>query len=592
MIEKNQITFTVVADQNISQKIHDQATPTSVSPSSSSRTSNGLIVPANFVDRTNLTDEGLIIPAVINSEPEEKTQTSPESACESPQSTEFTEDESENTNVHYRHLHAAPLSTPSPHQISLSLHEKPDAITQCDFCTVDEVNFSMLSFSADDIGNADRFLAKFGDVLRYNYEICKFLLWNGLVWEATHPLIVKNMCEAAMKSYRKVASYYKNSRNYEDSEIYAHSCMSCNNSRLNALVEILKERLAVSSEIFDSYDYLLTVRNGIVNLKTGELFAHSKKLYLTSYIDVDFKPDANFCNSLFKTFLSSICCDNIELINFLQNCFGYAITGETNEQKIFLLHGLGANGKTTLIEAIGGVISSYAKHLPIEVLTGLSDNRSGAKPSPELAQTPNIRTLFTSEPNAGSCLNEGLVKLLTGGGKITVRHLYGAPFEFEPKFKIFIDTNHLPSISGEQFSMQRRLCVIPFMATFKGSSIDRYLPEKLKSQPEKEVILAWLIDGAIRYYREGLTVPPSIASVTSEYVQLNDSLSRFLSECVKKHDGAVCFASTLFAAYSTFCNENGIKPVTQTAFGRNLAIKGIEKDRNSHGVYYKNIQVI
>lgn len=238
------------------------------------------------------------------------------------------------------------------------------------------------------------------------------------------------------------------------------------------------------------------------------------------------------------------------------------------------------------------MISSYAKHIPVDVLTGLSDNRSGAKPSPELAQTPNVRMLFTSEPNAGSCLNEGLVKLLTGGGKINVRQLYGVPFEFEPKFKIFLNTNHLPSISGEQYAMQRRLCVIPFNATFKGTAVDRFLPKKLKSPHEKEIILAWLIKGAVRYYREGLNVPPSIASVTAEYVQENDSLGRFFTECVEVQEGATCYASALFAAYSNFCAENGIKPATQTAFGRDLVSKGIEKYRSSQGIFYKNICII
>lgn len=557
------------------------------------RTPEGLIVPLIFQDRKYITAEGLTIPAFTVPTRDETHIETPDVVDETSTpllsiSTVKTEDITSHNSYDTSALLPVSLRQPS----SLSLQERLELSEYCKIDTLSNIRFSLLSFATDDSGNADRFLSEYGDILRYNYDTATFLLWNGKYWEIVNTLLVKNMCEQVMKMYRKAAKHLTNIRDFEQVEMHKHSRISCNNCRLNALVEILKERLAVPNEIFDGHDKLLTVRNGIIDLESGVIFPHDKNLYLTSFCDVDFFPNAFSCNSAFATFISSICCGNVELMNFLQICFGYAITGETKEQKIFFLHGEGSNGKTTLVEAIGEVISSYSKHIPIEVLTGLSDNLSGAKPSPELAQTPNIRTIFTSEPNEGSCLNEGLVKLLTGGSKICVRQLYGEPFELKPKFKIFIDTNHLPQIRGGEYAIQRRLCVIPFHATFSGTNMDRFLPEKLKSQQEKEAILAWLVKGAVRYYHEGLRMPPMITNVTSEYVQQNDSFGRFFSERVQKQDGATCLASALFAAYSVFCNENGVTPLSQTAFGRLLGNKGIEKCRNSHGVFYKNILII
>lgn len=296
------------------------------------RTPKGLTIPVTFENRKYVTKEGLIIPAVIVSEAEESVQDSGESVHEHSQSTDFTENEIVDVSVTDFDYHiSVPRAVPLPRQNSLSLHEKLDAA--CNICSADKVSFSMLSFSTDDIGNADRFLAKYGDILRFNYDTGTFLLWNGCYWEAQNQLLIKKMCEEAMKSYHNAASYYKNSRNFEESEIYLHSCISCNNGKLNALVEILKERLAVPNELFDTYNYLLTVRNGTVDLRTGELFPHQKELFLTAYCDVDFSPTILSYDSVFATFISSICCGNIELLNFLQLCFGYALTGETKEQK-------------------------------------------------------------------------------------------------------------------------------------------------------------------------------------------------------------------------------------------------------------------
>ena len=548
-----------------------------------------LTIPIIFEKKTYVNQAGHIIPAFITPAPKDPGRTHKNSnpLYTSTERINKTDDAmvSQNlqntspTNSMPSELESTVLPLQKQFQIAQNFKSNP----------ISDGDFTLLNFSTDDSGNADRFSAKFGDILRYNYETSRFLLWNGKFWENTNQLLIKKMCEKVMKAYRKAAEHLKNSRSFEDSEIYRHSRTSCNNTRLNALIEMLKERFSVSNKIFDTHNNLINVRNGIVDLQNGFVFPHDKNLFFTTFCDTDYIPDRHISDSVFANFLSTVCCHDIQLMNFLQLCFGYAITGETKEQKLFILHGTGSNGKTTLLEAINNVVSSYAKHLSVEVLTGISDNCSGAKPSPELAQTPNVRMLFTSEPNYGVYLNEGLIKLLTGGGTISVRQLYGTPFEFTPKFKIFIDTNHLPQIKDSEYAIQRRFTIIPFNATFKGTSVDRFLPEKLKSQREKESILSWLVSGSIRYYREGLSEPTTVSAATTEYIQSHNSVDRFLSQCVKEKIGNCCSATSLYEAYQNFCDENYLEPLTQTTFGRNLHNHGFTKKRIATGYVYENL---
>ena len=93
------------------------------------------------------------------------------------------------------------------------------------------------------------------------------------------------------------------------------------------------------------------------------------------------------------------------------------------------------------VGVIANVVGDYIKHLPIEVLIGATDTKSGAKATPELAQTVNARLLFTSETNAEDVFNEGKIKNLTGSSAISVRSLYNSPFEFVPQY-LFAETQY------------------------------------------------------------------------------------------------------------------------------------------------------
>ena len=451
--------------------------------------------------------------------------------------------------------------------------------------------YTLLNFDITDVGNFERFQFYYGDIVKYDCTTHMFLIWNGTYWEVDKENKTLQMCKKVLSTYRSAAKNFQYSENGFESERFRHSQSSCNSDKINALKNIIKISCGVKHDIFDTHSDLLNVQNGVVNLRTGELLKHDKKYFFTNCIEVDYRQDCNFYNSCFWKFIVSIACNDLDLIEYLHTIFGYGITGEIKEQAMFIMHGTGSNGKTTLIEAIGNVLKPHVVHLPIDIITGRPEYRNPGKASPEIAQAEKARMVFTSESNEHDFFNEGKVKNLTGGGTISARRLYQAPIEFQPTFKIFIDTNHFPSIKGNDFAIWRRIQVVPFRATFNAETMDKDLPQKLQTQFEKERILHWLITGAFNYYKEGIKGCAAVQTATFEYKNSCDSIGRFLIECIQIKNNSSIPASKLYEFYKKFCSEADLSPVSEKEFGSTLPNRGIKKLKTRNGMLYQDISV-
>jgi putative DNA primase/helicase len=95
------------------------------------------------------------------------------------------------------------------------------------------------------------------------------------------------------------------------------------------------------------------------------------------------------------------------------------------------------------------------------------------------------------EPEKGMELNTALIKQLTGGGTYTGRFLNENPFEFPMEGKIFINTNHLPTISDGTVFASGRAKVIPFERHFSEDEQDKQLKQFCRRRDNKSAIPNW-----------------------------------------------------------------------------------------------------
>jgi putative DNA primase/helicase len=197
-----------------------------------------------------------------------------------------------------------------------------------------------------------------------------------------------------------------------------------------------------------------------------------------------------------------------------------------------------------------------------------------ARNTTEVAALRGARFVVAMETPENRRINETLVKALTGGDRIRARFLYHDSFEFAPELKLFIGTNHRPTIKDDSGGMWRRIRLVPFDATFDGTQRDVHLQATLAA--EETGILAWAVEGAKRVYDGEPGLPERVRIATEGYQAEQDTLAQFIDEECELYEFAQVEKSVLYHAYMTWCNGRG-EP--RKAFTARLRRRGFDESR-------------
>jgi putative DNA primase/helicase len=379
----------------------------------------------------------------------------------------------------------------------------------------------------------------------------------------------------------------KDTADYRDRiELERHATQSESARRRKSLIEVASwiPELNIKTDDLDTDHWLLNVRNGTIDLKTGGLREHRREDYITKIANVHFAEGAE-C-PVWKKFIMEIMDFKPELIRFLQTAAGWGITGDTSEQTMFILFGSGANGKSTFLNTIMNLFGEYCTATPTETFMKRNAERIGN----DIARLRGTRFVTTIEADQGKHLSEPLIKQITGNDTLTARFLYGEFFNFVPTFKIFMATNHKPIIRGTDYGIWRRIKLIPFTTTITPEKQDKHLEEKLLE--EGPGILNWLIEGARRWFAEGLRAPEIVTSATDEYRGEMDVIGNFIREMCVQHEGASAKARELFKVYQNWCDENNEHAVSERMLGLRLKELGLEQGRAADGRYWRGLGIM
>lgn len=266
----------------------------------------------------------------------------------------------------------------------------------------------------------------------------------------------------------------------------------------------------------DRDPWLLNVKNGTVDLRTGELRPHKRDDLITKIVPVEYDSEASCPTWL--AFLNRIMDGNERLIAFLQRAAGYSLTASTQEQCFFLLYGTGANGKSVFLTTLLAVMGDYG----IQAAPDLLLAKSGESHPTEVADLFGARLVVATETEAGRRLAENLVKQHTSGDRLKARFMRQDFFEFEATFKIWLATNNKPIVKGTDYAIWRRIKLIPFTVTIPPEERDKSLPAKLRQ--ELHGILAWAVQICLEWQKYGLNEPQEVTAATCAYRDEQDIL--------------------------------------------------------------------
>lgn len=477
-----------------------------------------------------------------------------------------------------------------------------------------------------DLGNAERFRVRFGHMFRFCPDI-GWLKWDDRRWAlltsekdelpgevmqavfltvraiANEAKLVRDSgrldqappgspeAETAMDFQIKAATNSRDEVLFSDT-IRDHAKGSESKSRLSAIPALVQnfETTLVRAAQLDTDRMAINVLNGTIRLVAKgnnlvvQLDKHNPDDLITKVAAVRYDPDAE-CPE-YQAFFERVMPDEADR-RFLHQWAGLSSTGDIGYHKMAFFWGKGRNGKSTWVEAIAALLGEYAQSIKFDSFLEQASKRKGGDATPDLARLPGVRFLRTSEPEKGAKLAEALIKEVTGGEPMSVRHLNKGFFDFLPSFKLTAQGNYRPKITGHDDGIWGRVRLVPWTVRIPDKEIDIRLPDKLKA--EASGIFNHMLAGLIDLKENGLIESDNIRAATDKYRDQSDQLGRFLHDCTVDKAGSRAKSSHLFELFKAWAAAEGAGEWQPQGFAKAMEDRGYER-KTSNGVWWLDIE--
>ena len=413
-----------------------------------------------------------------------------------------------------------------------------------------------------DSGNAELLVTLHGANFRWLTDVEQFYVWNNTVWRPN------KSGDILLPQTKDVARQINDPKWQQASE---------SAGKRRAMIAMTKGEQSVwsVSNVFDRKPWLLNVANGTLDLQTGNLRDFDRQDYISKQSPITYDPFAA-CPK-FDAFLDYIFRSDKDTIHFMLKALGYTLTGTVGESCFFICYGLGANGKTTLIETLMQLLGAdFAR--PAKFSTFVA-SKSSFDSKYELATFKGARLITAIEPRKAGHLDEEVLKQITGGDQIMARDIYKENVVYYPEFKLWLAMNNQPRIIGTDEGIWRRVRMIPFTVQISDSMKVKEFHKVLFSE-EGSGILNRLIEGCRAWQEEGLKMPSPIEKATTEFRAAQNVIQGFFDSCTlsgKPNQHAKTEA--LYAAYKRWAEEQGEFVIRTNEFAEELDRRGFVRRR-------------
>jgi putative DNA primase/helicase len=419
-------------------------------------------------------------------------------------------------------------------------------------------------YQRDEIGIGYAFADYYKPIARFDRERGIWYVFDGSVWQPDENALA--VAELAKILADRLYTFSLNIKDEDTRNRYIKRVKRLQmRKNRKTMIEDAKSVYPVPHRIFDRNTNLFNCKNGTLNLTTGEFRPHDPADFLTLMSGIAYDPDASCPRWL--SFVNEVMCGDADLASYLQKALGYALTGDTNLECLFILYGATSrNGKGTTMETFLKIMGDYGKTSNPEMLSMKFGNVNASGPSEEIARLAGVRFVNISEPEKKITFNAALVKRMTGNDTLNARFLHENSFDFKPNFKIFINSNYKPSVSDMTLFYSNRLKIIPFKRHFEEFEQDTHLKEFFAEPDNLSAIFNWCYQGYRLFKALGLDDPQAVTQANQEYQEESDRIGQFVDAWLEAGEAYEVRTSAAYKLYGEWCEKYGYRKENSSNF--------------------------
>jgi putative DNA primase/helicase len=295
--------------------------------------------------------------------------------------------------------------------------------------------------------------------------------------------------------------------------------------------------------ILDTGPYVV-VRNGTVDVTTGEISAHSPEHWSTRYVDIVYDPDAKcpgWIKSLERAFEDREPDERAKLIDLLQEFFGVALAGGARSRtprdlrKALFLYGPPRSGKSTIIEVLEHMLGAH---------TIVRSNARAVADKHELENFLGASAWITNEQSGlDKPIDTARIKCLITGEPLSVPRKYKTATQLVFNGPVVWAGNTQPNFPESSRAVYDRTMVVAMERTFSAEDAKRDFEglrplEWLEARGEFPGIYIWALEGYKRAVERGHYAHlPELESGASSWRASNDPVYAFVLACTEPCEG-------------------------------------------------------
>lgn len=431
----------------------------------------------------------------------------------------------------------------------------------------------------------------------YGYGVMRnksfgWLFWDGVKWvldaEAEAALLMMKFTDDLYRNAQAKLALADDKASMERAKKEFNTvCRLRTAPGISHLTNILKSVVnEPRTESFDADPWALNTPDGIVDLRTGDIKAHDPKARCTKCTAVS---PGSMGAAQWLDFIHYITGGDEDFASYLQTLAGMAAVGKVYEEGLVISYGKGGNGKSTFFGVLKAVFGDYARSINADVLVPTP----GCRPDQSyIAALRGVRLSILGETEESAYMSNAQLKRITSQDVISARALYKDPMEFTPTHTTIMHTNHLPRLGSMDGGTKRRITVAPFPSTLPPEQVITDYKSVLFDECGP-AILQWVIDGSVRFYKNGCKLPLAncVKQASRKYLQEEDWLENFIHDSCETGEDYEAPAGELYQAYQVWVGANGMRQKRARDFAAALEANDYVRIERDHRRFWVGLKL-